>query len=110
MRHVRAHAAWIVVLVTLIAAWQAWVRLRGVPQYVLPAPTDVDRTLWDERGPLASAAGVTAREMLAGFALALGLAWLRPSLCTRRPRCGGRCTRCWWRRRASPSSRSPRSS
>jgi putative hydroxymethylpyrimidine transport system permease protein len=72
VRHVRAHLAWIVVLVALIAAWQAWVRLRGVPQYVLPAPTDVARTLWDERGPLASAAGVTAREMLAGFALALG--------------------------------------
>jgi len=71
VRHVRAHAAWIVVLVALVAAWHAWVRLRGVPQYVLPAPTDVARTLWDERGPLASAAGVTAREMLAGFALAL---------------------------------------
>jgi len=68
---VRAHVAWVVVLVALVAAWQAWVRLRGVPQYVLPAPTDVARTLWDERGPLASAAGVTAREMLAGFGLAL---------------------------------------
>jgi len=68
----RSHLAWMVVLAALVAAWQAYVRLRGVPQYVLPAPTDVGRTLWDERGPLASAAGVTAREMLAGFALALG--------------------------------------
>jgi putative hydroxymethylpyrimidine transport system permease protein len=68
---VRAQLAWMVVLAALVAAWQAYVRLRGVPQYVLPAPTDVARTLWDERGALASAAGVTAREMLAGFALAL---------------------------------------
>ena len=72
MSRLRSHLAWMVVLAALVAAWQAYVRLRGVPQYVLPAPTDVGRTLWDERGPLASAAGVTAREMLAGFALALG--------------------------------------
>ena len=72
MSRVRAQLAWMVVLAALVAAWQAYVRVRGVPQYVLPAPTDVGRTLWDERGPLASAAGVTAREMLAGFTLALG--------------------------------------
>ena len=71
MRRAVRHLGWVAVLVALIAAWQAYVRLRGVPQYVLPAPTDVARTLWDERGPLASAAGVTAREMLAGFAVAL---------------------------------------
>ena len=71
MRRVSRNGTWVLVLVGLIAAWQAYVRLRGVPQYVLPAPTDVARALWDERGPLASAAGVTAREMLAGFAVAL---------------------------------------
>ena len=71
MRRALRHLGWIAVLAALIAAWQAYVRLRGVPQYVLPAPTDVARTLWDERGPLASAAAVTAREMLAGFAVAL---------------------------------------
>jgi len=76
MRRIAGHVGWIAVLVLLIVAWQAYVRLRGVPQYVLPAPTDVARTLWDERGQLATAAGVTAREMLAGFAaaLAFGLA------------------------------------
>jgi putative hydroxymethylpyrimidine transport system permease protein len=71
MRRAARHLGWAAVLAGLVAAWQAYVRLRGVPQYVLPAPTDVARTLWDERGPLASAAGVTAREMLAGFAVAL---------------------------------------
>jgi putative hydroxymethylpyrimidine transport system permease protein len=71
MRRLAGRAGWAVVLALLVAAWQAYVRIRGVPQYVLPAPTDVARTLWDQRGPLASAAGVTAREMLAGFAAAL---------------------------------------
>ncbi len=71
MRRLAGHAGWLAVLALLVAAWQAYVRIRGVPQYVLPAPTDVARTLWDQRGPLARAAGVTAREMLAGFAAAL---------------------------------------
>jgi len=71
MRRLSRNGPWVLVLVGLIAAWQAYGRLRGVPQYVLPAPTDVARALWDERSPLASAAAVTAREMLAGFAVAL---------------------------------------
>ncbi|HEY3763747.1 MAG TPA: ABC transporter permease [Gaiellales bacterium] len=71
MRRIASRAGWLAVLAALVAAWQAYVRLRGVPQYVLPAPSDVARTLWDEKGPLATAAGVTAREMLLGFAVAL---------------------------------------
>jgi putative hydroxymethylpyrimidine transport system permease protein len=71
MRRLAGRVGWLAVLAALVAGWQAYVRLRGVPQYVLPAPTDVARTLWDERGTLARAAWVTAREMLAGFAVAL---------------------------------------
>lgn len=69
-------AGWVVVLVVLIAAWQAFVRWRGIPNYLLPAPSDVARALVDERGQLASAALVTLREMLAGYAaaVAFGLA------------------------------------
>jgi len=66
----------VLLLAGLVAAWQAYVRVRGVPEYVLPAPTDVARALWDERGALASAAWVTAREMLAGFAVALAFGML----------------------------------
>jgi putative hydroxymethylpyrimidine transport system permease protein len=63
--------AWIVVLAILIAAWQAWVDLRSVPDYLLPSPGEIARTLWDERSTLAHEAGVTVREMLFGFALAV---------------------------------------
>ena len=34
MSRVRAQIAWIVVLGSLIAAWQAWVRVRGVARVV----------------------------------------------------------------------------
>ena len=83
--------AWVLVLVALVAAWQAYVQLRSVPDYLLPTPTDIARALWDERSSLASQALVTMREMLLGFAAAVvaGLAaailmqrlgWLRNAL------------------------------
>jgi putative hydroxymethylpyrimidine transport system permease protein len=62
---------WVLVLAGLIAAWQAYVRLRGIPGYLLPAPSDIASTLWDERGRLASDGLVTLREMLAGYAAAV---------------------------------------
>jgi ABC-type nitrate/sulfonate/bicarbonate transport system permease component len=61
---------WIPALIAIVAAWQAWIDLRDVPDYVAPAPTDIARVLWDERSTLGSQALVTLREMLAGFAAA----------------------------------------
>jgi putative hydroxymethylpyrimidine transport system permease protein len=69
----RPRAGWAVVLLAILAAWQAWVRLRGVPDYVLPAPTDIAAALRDDRGTLASDGWVTLREMLAGFAAAVAV-------------------------------------
>jgi putative hydroxymethylpyrimidine transport system permease protein len=65
--------AWVIVLVGLVAAWQAFVRLRGIPDYLLPTPGEIARTLVDERSQLASAGLVTLREMLVGYAAAVGL-------------------------------------
>ena len=62
---------WVIVLIAVFALWQAWVDLRGVPDYLLPAPTDVATTLWDERSSLFSDAVHTFAEMLAGFAVAI---------------------------------------
>ena len=63
--------AWVVLLVVLIGAWQAWVDLRSVPDYLLPSPGEIARSLWSNRTTLAHETGVTLREMLFGFALAV---------------------------------------
>jgi NitT/TauT family transport system permease protein/putative hydroxymethylpyrimidine transport system permease protein len=70
-------AGWVAVLILLIVAWQAYVRLRGVPGYLLPAPTDVLRTFWDDRSTLLSESWVTGKEMIVGYiaAIELGLAF-----------------------------------
>jgi putative hydroxymethylpyrimidine transport system permease protein len=70
----RRHA-WILLLALLLLAWEAWVQLRGIPDYLLPAPSAVAQALWDNRSDLASQALVTLREMVLGLlaAIALGL-------------------------------------
>jgi putative hydroxymethylpyrimidine transport system permease protein len=68
----RPRIGWVVALVAILGAWQAWVRLRNVPDYLLPAPTDILAALRDDRGRLSSDAVQTAGEMLAGFAAAVG--------------------------------------
>ncbi len=35
-----------------LVAWEAFVRIREVPHYILPAPTLIARTLWDNLGSL----------------------------------------------------------
>jgi putative hydroxymethylpyrimidine transport system permease protein len=62
---------WVVVLAAFLGAWEAWVRVRGVG-YLLPPPSTIVRTLIDERRRLASDSLVTLREMLLGYALAIG--------------------------------------
>ena len=62
---------WVLVLAVLLAAWEAYVQLRGVPEYLLPAPSQIAQALWDDRSTLASQALVTLKEMLLGFAAAV---------------------------------------
>jgi ABC-type nitrate/sulfonate/bicarbonate transport system permease component len=62
--------------VLLIGLWEAVVRLFDVQDYVFPAPTAVARSLYDDRGLLASATGVTVREVALGYLLAVGGALL----------------------------------
>jgi len=60
-----------IVLAALLGAWELYVRVRGIPDYLLPAPTDIAATLWDERSTLADQALVTLREMVIGLAAAV---------------------------------------
>ena len=59
------------VLAALAAGWEALARLGHVADYLLPAPSDVATTLWDDRSLLAGDAWVTGQEVLLGFAIAL---------------------------------------
>ncbi len=59
-----------------LGAWQLYTAVSGLDAFVLPPPTDIARSLVDDRGLLAENFVVTASEMLLGLlcALVLGLA------------------------------------
>lgn len=73
----KARFASALLLVALLAAWEAWCRLSGVPALIVPAPSAVFTTLWSEiaTGRLWPHLLITATEMALGLALgcAVGL-------------------------------------
>ena len=52
-----------------LLAWQALVRLTGVPRFILPGPLLVGERLWDARTLIAEHAWITYSEILIGFVL-----------------------------------------
>jgi ABC-type nitrate/sulfonate/bicarbonate transport system permease component len=67
-------SAWVAPLALvalLLGAWEAFARLGGVENYLLPAPSEITRSLVEDRSLLAQDAWVTAREVLIGFAAAI---------------------------------------
>jgi NitT/TauT family transport system permease protein len=58
-------------LFVLLAGWEAWCRLGGVPALIVPAPSSVFATLWSEvaSGRLLPHLAITATEMALGLAL-----------------------------------------
>jgi ABC-type nitrate/sulfonate/bicarbonate transport system permease component len=64
------------VIVFALLAWEAaaqWDVLSGlfkIEDFLVPAPSDVARSLWEDRSLLADDAWVTLREVVLGFALA----------------------------------------
>jgi putative hydroxymethylpyrimidine transport system permease protein len=63
-------AAAFIVLVAL-AGWEALVRLGGVDELILPAPTQVLEALWTDRSLLADDLAVTTGEVLLGLGAAI---------------------------------------
>ena len=61
-------------VVAILLAWEAYVRLSGVEPVVLPAPTRIAGALWDFRGDAARHALPTIIETVVGFLLAVALA------------------------------------
>ena len=72
MRRGASLAGPIVLLAAIVAAWEWYVRSRGLG-YVLPAPSDIVAALRDNRSELRSDTAATLGEMLSGFAVALAL-------------------------------------
>jgi ABC-type nitrate/sulfonate/bicarbonate transport system permease component len=66
----------LVLLAAMLAAWEAVVRLFGLPHYILPAPSEVLATLVEKRAVFLYHTAVTAGEVALGglLGIALGLA------------------------------------
>jgi putative hydroxymethylpyrimidine transport system permease protein len=66
-------AAWrpALLLAVLLGAWQAYARLGGIDDFLLPAPTEVAQALWDDRALLWHDFTVTAGEVLLGIVVAI---------------------------------------
>ncbi len=64
------------VVLILIGAWEAYVDVGSVDQFLLPAPHSVAQALWDNRSLLASNLGTTAKEVLIGITLSLAVGML----------------------------------
>lgn len=76
-RHPRDVAAPLAILAALLGLWELAVRWElisgalGIEPFLVPAPSEVAESLWEDRALLADNAWVTAREILAGLALAV---------------------------------------
>lgn len=60
----------IVVMGAFLAAWEVYVRAADVRPFVLPAPSQVARTMWVDRSLILSGSAHTAAEFVLGFLLA----------------------------------------
>lgn len=63
-------------VVVLLAAWEAYVQAGRIDPLVLPAPSDIARSLYEDRSLLAADLAVTASEIVLGLlaAIAVGIA------------------------------------
>jgi ABC-type nitrate/sulfonate/bicarbonate transport system permease component len=83
MRRVRPYLAPVALILLLLAAWELaarWDLISGALQiedFLVPAPSDVAQSLWQDRSLLADDSWATIREVLLGFliAMACGLAF-----------------------------------
>lgn len=57
-------------LAALVAGWEAWVRVRETPAYLVPPPGAVLEAFWEQRGVLPGHVRTTLAEALLGLGLA----------------------------------------
>jgi NitT/TauT family transport system permease protein len=73
-RRLRDAAPALVVLVVGVALWEGLVRGLSVERFLLPAPSAILDTLWEDRGTLFGAGWFTFTEALGGFVVGSALA------------------------------------
>ena len=73
---VGAVAPALVAAAIVLAGWEAWVRLRDVKEYLVPAPSAVARALAENPGRFAEAGSVSLFHALGGLAIGAGAAFL----------------------------------
>ncbi len=61
----------IVILLGIVAVWQAVIWATGVERFILPSPADVARSLYADAGYLAENAAVTLAEIVIGLGLGI---------------------------------------
>ncbi len=59
----------VIVLVATIAIWQGAIAAFDIQKFLLPTPTDIGRTLWDEKHSLWASGWYTFKEALGGFVI-----------------------------------------
>ena len=87
MSRARRHAYhWLpalAVFVASIAFWELLVRAFNIQDFLLPAPSDIAETLWNDWGELWSAAFFTFREALAGYVIGCSAGFLAAAAISR---------------------------
>jgi putative hydroxymethylpyrimidine transport system permease protein len=68
---VRARLAPVALLAALLGGWELYADFGGVDDFLLPAPSDVARSLYTDRSLLLSNLGVTAGEIALGILVAV---------------------------------------
>ncbi len=61
------------ILLAVLGIWEAGVYIRNTPHFILPPPSKIVVTLFEERGQLMKHSFVTFQEMVLGFALAISI-------------------------------------
>ena len=81
----------VVIGIVMLAAWEAVVRIKGIPHYILPGPLLIAQTLWSDWGTLSESLWITLRitfaALIAAITVGVSLAiiftqskWLEKSL------------------------------
>ena len=83
MRGLRGWIPALVVFVLGIALWEGYVKAFNVQRFLLPPPSDIVQTFWNERAVLWQAGWFTFKEALGGFFLGSAAGVLAALVCAR---------------------------